>query len=114
MQMLEEVTQIKEPEPEIQQQYTTQVVVGNEKTAEEIVSEQELIEQLKNDNIGVEEEEQFVLSPDNPGVTAIALCVFHSVYVFFLNNTLRQFTYHFTDMTIKLQPKTKFHLILMI
>lgn len=32
-----------------------------------------MIEQLKNDNIEVEEEEQFVLSPENPGITAIAL-----------------------------------------
>lgn len=40
----------------------------------EVISEQELIEQLKNDNGQVEEvEEQFVLSPENPGVTAIAL-----------------------------------------
>ncbi|CAG9810821.1 unnamed protein product [Chironomus riparius] len=41
---------------------------------QEVISEQELIEQLKNDNGQVEEvEEQFVLSPENPGVTAIAL-----------------------------------------
>lgn len=37
-----------------------------------IQSEQELIEQLKNDNIEIEEE-QFVLSPDDPGLTAVAL-----------------------------------------
>lgn len=43
---------------------------------ESVISEQELIDQLKNDNVDVDDEiveEQFVLSPDNPGITAIAL-----------------------------------------
>jgi hypothetical protein len=38
----------------------------------EVISEQELIEQLKNDHVevvGEEDPEQFVLSPDNPGIT---------------------------------------------
>jgi cortactin len=40
----------------------------------EVISEQELIEQLKNESLEEEEvPEQFVLSPDNPGVTALAL-----------------------------------------
>lgn len=36
-------------------------------------SEQELIEQLKSDNIGEVAEEQYVLSPDDPGLIAYAL-----------------------------------------
>jgi len=36
-------------------------------------SEQELIEQLKSDNIEEVAEEQFILSPDNPGIVAYAL-----------------------------------------
>lgn len=47
--------------------------VIQEQQPQEVISEQELIDQLKNENIGVEEEEQFVLSPENPGVTAYAL-----------------------------------------
>lgn len=42
--------------------------------AEEInQSEQELIEQLKSDNIEEVAEEQFILSPDEPGIVAYAL-----------------------------------------
>jgi len=55
--------QVEQPQQQQQQQQQP-----------EVISEQELIEQLKNDNGQVEEvEEQFVLSPENPGVTAIAL-----------------------------------------
>ncbi|CRL01677.1 CLUMA_CG014896, isoform A [Clunio marinus] len=37
------------------------------------ITEQQLIEQLKNDNIGELAEEQFILSPDDPGIVAYAL-----------------------------------------
>lgn len=38
------------------------------------LSEQELIEQLKSENIGEDDaEQQFVLSPDDPGIVAYAL-----------------------------------------
>jgi cortactin len=58
---------LPEPEPE-----PVKVVEIDEKAKVEV--EEELIEQLKNDNIEVEEEEpQFVLSPDDPGLTAYAL-----------------------------------------
>lgn len=36
-------------------------------------SEQELIEQLKSDNHDEVAEEQFILSPENPGIVAFAL-----------------------------------------
>lgn len=37
------------------------------------LSEQELIEQLKSENIEEDAEQQFVLSPDDPGIVAYAL-----------------------------------------
>lgn len=40
---------------------------------QQAISEQELIEQLKSDNIEEVAEEQFILSPDDPGVIAYAL-----------------------------------------
>lgn len=47
---------------------------SNEKRVSEIEqSEQELIEQLKSDNIQEVSEEQFILSPDDPGTVAYAL-----------------------------------------
>ncbi|KAG5668659.1 hypothetical protein PVAND_016593 [Polypedilum vanderplanki] len=57
-----------------EQKVVEEVVQKVQEIAEPEVIEQELIEQLKNDTVEpVEEEEQFVLSPDNPGITAIAL-----------------------------------------
>lgn len=49
-------------------------VLDIDHSQEAAISEQELIEQLKSDNIEeVAEEQQFVLSPDDPGVVAYAL-----------------------------------------
>jgi cortactin len=51
-----------------------QNVLDSYPSQEPAISEQELIEQLKSDNIeDVAEEQQFVLSPDDPGVMAYAL-----------------------------------------
>lgn len=46
---------------------------GTHQAAEIDKSEQELIEQLKSDNIEEVPEEQFILSPDEPGIIAYAL-----------------------------------------
>lgn len=74
-----------ENEPEIVEDHTSN---GHSKIAEQhvesavlsgavenpvLLSEQELIEQLKNDELPAEEEQQFVLSPDDPGLIAYAL-----------------------------------------
>lgn len=76
-QVQEEVQQIYENVPQSPtNEYQKQVVEEHvQPQATEVISEQELIEQLKNENTETIEdvEEQFVLSPDNPGITAIAL-----------------------------------------
>lgn len=66
------------PAVEVQQSEVIAVAVAtndnNEKRVSEIEqSEQELIEQLKSDNIQEVAEEQFILSPDDPGTVAYAL-----------------------------------------
>lgn len=64
----------EEPEQLYENVYQPQEVAEPTSIQPDVVSEQELIEQLRNDNEAVEDvEEQFVLSPENPGVTAIAL-----------------------------------------
>lgn len=73
---VEEPTQerIQEPIQEpIEEPQVYEDVAPEPTTQADVVSEQELIEQLKNDETAEEVEEQFVLSPDNPGITAIAL-----------------------------------------
>lgn len=65
-----------EEEEEIQVQPKEVIAAnnGNDKRASEIEqSEQELIEQLKSGNIEEVAEEQFILSPENPGIVAYAL-----------------------------------------
>lgn len=72
--------QPQEPQVDVVQHYQEQPdlveppqqFIEQHQETPEVISEEVLIEQLKNDQVGVEEE-QFVLSPDNPGVTAIAL-----------------------------------------
>jgi len=74
-----EPPQVAEEKEEVQVQpmaVIAPVAASNEsgKRASEIdQSEQELIEQLKSGNIEEVAEEQFILSPDNPGIVAYAL-----------------------------------------
>lgn len=71
-----QVLKIHEPipikeDPVPVEQPAAQIYENVEPVVQPDVVEQELIEQLKHDDD--EAEEQFVLSPENPGVTAIAL-----------------------------------------
>jgi cortactin len=70
---VEEVPTIKE---ELYENVAVKVdnnVYGVPQPSEIDQSEQELIEQLKSDNIEEVAEEQFILSPDEPGIIAYAL-----------------------------------------
>jgi cortactin len=70
----------QEPEPVIQEPEPVQDFAQRESALEiasaddPAISEQELIEQLRSDNIEeIAEEQQFILSPDDPGIEAYAL-----------------------------------------
>lgn len=72
------VEEIKQQEPTIQPNVVMSKQASNnanemKSEAEIDQSEQELIEQLKSDSIEEVAEEQFILSPDDPGIVAFAL-----------------------------------------
>lgn len=86
---VEPVTRYEQPQPQVVEEVAynepitqpsevfTKQTASNGNEAKNVVdieqSEQELIEQLKSDNIEEVAEEQFILSPDDPGIVAFAL-----------------------------------------
>lgn len=86
---VESVTRQEQPQPHIvrEVEYNEPAIQSNEVIPKQVASngndvkrvleieqsEQELIEQLKSDSIEDVAEEQFILSPDDPGIVAFAL-----------------------------------------
>ncbi|CAO1298306.1 unnamed protein product, partial [Diamesa serratosioi] len=69
-----ETIQEPEHEPEVVEKQAEIIIVPQPMISNDELLEQQLVEQLRNNDVEPEAaEEQFILSPDDPGLTAIAL-----------------------------------------